>query len=80
MDGPTLFDFANPLELRMETIAPDIGLQDEAASEERNDEKIEPTTDAGDITAELTRLLDQVSAPQPGADENETKPGLHRDE
>jgi predicted RNase H-like HicB family nuclease len=79
-DGPTLFDFANPLELRMETIAADIGLPGEAASEQGKGEKIEPTTDANDITEELARLLDRRSGPQPEAEENEPRRRLHRDE
>jgi hypothetical protein len=64
----------------METIAADIGLPGEAASEEGKREKIEPVTDANDITEELARLLDRRPAPQPDAEENEPRRRLHRDE
>ncbi len=63
-EGPTLFDLANPLELRVEASAADIDPKDEAgvrehdASEERDVEaKVE------DITAELVRLLEQGGVP-----------------
>src|SRR6266853_169219 len=68
-EGPTLFDLANPLELRVEASAADIDPKDEAgvrehdASEERDVEaKVE------DITAELVRLLEQGRAPAENQD------------
>jgi len=63
-DGPTLFDLANPLELRVEPIAATIEAQDDAATRERelNEERsVEAKVD--DITAELVRLLEQGEAP-----------------
>jgi len=62
-DGPTLFDLANPLELRVEPIAASIEPHDDAgtrgdeAGEERS---VEAKVD--DITAELVRLLEQGEA------------------
>ena len=65
-DGPTLFDLANPLELRVEPISATINPQDDGgtreheASDERDVEaKVE------DITAELVRLLEEGSQSQP---------------
>ena len=65
-DGPTLFDLANPLELRVEPIAATIEAQDDAATRERelNEERnVEAKVD--DITAELVRLLEERAEPQP---------------
>ena len=59
-DGPTLFDLANPLELRVEPVAATIEAQDDAVTGERkaSDERdVEAKID--DITAELVRLLEQ---------------------
>jgi len=72
-DGPTLFDFANPLELRTETIAAAVEPLNEAAARESNatDEANVASEAAGtgsngdSITAELARLFEQGSAPQP---------------
>ena len=76
-DGPTLFDLANPLELRVEPIAAaveaqiaaGIEAQDDAATRERelNEERsVEAKVD--DITAELVRLLEQGEAPAQNRD------------
>ncbi|HEX3163064.1 MAG TPA: type II toxin-antitoxin system HicB family antitoxin [Pseudolabrys sp.] len=65
-DGPTLFDLANPLELRVEPIAATIDAQDDAAAREREASAardIEARVD--DITAELVRLLEEGSEPKP---------------
>jgi predicted RNase H-like HicB family nuclease len=65
-DGPTLFDLANPLELRVEPIAAKIDPQDDSGTREgeATDERdVEAKVD--DITAELVRLLEQGSQPQP---------------
>jgi len=74
-DGPTLFDLANPLELRVEPIAAVLEPRDDAAareggaSEERSVEaKVE------DITAELVRLLEERAEPQPSDRAVEDKP------
>ncbi len=63
-DGPTLFDLANPLELRVEPITTTIEAQDDAGTGEReaSDERdVEAKVD--DITAELVRLLEEGGAP-----------------
>jgi predicted RNase H-like HicB family nuclease len=63
-EGPTLFDFGNPLELKVEPIAAGGNSFDEA-------DEGEPKQEAGDrcntddITAELERLLDERSKPEP---------------
>jgi len=65
-DGPTLFDLANPLELRVEPIAATIDPRDEATAREREASEtrdIEAKVD--DITAELVRLLEESSESQP---------------
>ncbi len=65
-DGPTLFDLANPLELRVEPITATIEAQDDAGTREgeASDERdVEAKVDG--ITAELVRLLEQGSQPQP---------------
>jgi predicted RNase H-like HicB family nuclease len=65
-DGPTLFDLANPLELRVEPITAKIDPQDDSGTREgeATDERdVEAKVD--DITAELVRLLEQGSQPQP---------------
>ena len=61
-EGPTLFDLANPLELRVEPIAAISDPQDEAATREREASEardIEARVD--DITAELVRLYSGMS-------------------
>ena len=68
-DGPTLFDLANPLELRVEPIAATIDPQDDAATREREaseERSVEAKVD--DITAELVRLLEQGEAPAQNQD------------
>src|SRR6266446_3223442 len=67
-DGPTLFDLANPLELRVEPIAATIDSQDDAATREREASgarSVEAKVD--DITDELVRLLEKRAEPQPSA-------------
>jgi predicted RNase H-like HicB family nuclease len=76
-DGPTLFDFGNPLELRVEATAASIDPPAQAATFDRdtNDAAIEVNTE--DITAELVRLLDESSGPQPigkAVEEGRTRP------
>src|SRR3954453_21331161 len=66
--APTLFDFGNPLEVRVEPIAAAANAQDEAATpapsqRERAEDNIQCNVD--DITAELVRLLEERSEPQP---------------
>lgn len=59
-EGPTLFDFGNPLELKVEPVAAIIEPPDDAATREpeANEERsVEAKVD--DITAELVRLLDE---------------------
>jgi len=68
-DGPTLFDLANPLELRVEPIAAVLEPPDDAAARERGaseERSVEAKVD--DITAELVRLLEQGEAPAQNRD------------
>jgi predicted RNase H-like HicB family nuclease len=63
-DGPTLFDLANPLELRVEPIAAVLKPTDDAAAREggaSEERSVEAKVD--DITAELVRLLEAGGAP-----------------
>ena len=63
-DGPTLFDLANPLELRVEASAADIDPKDEAAVREHDaSEERDVAARVDDITAELVRLLEQGGVP-----------------
>lgn len=63
-DGPTLFDFDNPLDVRVETIAAAIDAPLQTATPEPDArERTEGNTD--DITAELARLLEGSARPQP---------------
>jgi predicted RNase H-like HicB family nuclease len=72
-DGPTLFDFANPLELRVEAIAAAIepieaaGAREGGPTEQAGAEskEAEVASNADDITAELARLLEEGFEPQP---------------
>ena len=72
-DGPTLFDFANPLELRVETIAAAIDPLGEGGAEGGNatdeadvgSEEADAGGNGDNITAELARLFEEGSAPQP---------------
>ena len=64
-EGPTLFDFVNPLEIRVEAIAAGAGSQGEAGpgeSEPRRGHDIENNSD--DVTAELVRLFQESPDPQ----------------
>jgi len=68
-DGPTLFDLANPLELRVEPIAAPIEAQDDAATREgepSDERSVEAKVD--DITAELVRLLEEGEVPAQNQD------------
>jgi predicted RNase H-like HicB family nuclease len=67
-EGPTLFDFGNPLEVRVEPITAGANPQDETAMPapshaEKAEDNIQCNVD--DITAELVRLLEERSEPQP---------------
>jgi predicted RNase H-like HicB family nuclease len=67
-EAPTLFDFGNPLEVRVEPIAAAAKAQDEAATPapsrpEKAEDNVQCNVD--DITAELVRLLEERSEPQP---------------
>lgn len=57
-DGPTLFDFENPLELRVDKLATDI---DSATADGR---EAESQGSSEDITAELARLLEHHPGPE----------------
>ena len=66
-EAPTLFDFGNPLEVRVEPIAAATTAQDESATPapsqpERAEDNIQCNVD--DITAELVRLLEERSEEQ----------------
>jgi hypothetical protein len=59
-DGPTLFDLANPLELRVETT----DLQDDAETAEHDaSEARDVAAKVDQITAELVRLLEEGGVP-----------------
>jgi predicted RNase H-like HicB family nuclease len=67
-EGPTLFDFGNPLEISVEPITAPATAQDETATPapsptEKAEDNIQCNVD--DITAELVRLLEERSEPQP---------------
>jgi predicted RNase H-like HicB family nuclease len=72
-DGPTLFDFANPLELRVETIAAAIDPLEEPETRQAGPgaeagagtKDTEVASNADDITAELARLFEEGLEPQP---------------
>jgi predicted RNase H-like HicB family nuclease len=66
--GPTLFDFSNPPELKMETLGTTIDRLTEAAAERSesvaaDDIDVERSVDK--ITQELERLLEEGSHPEP---------------
>jgi predicted RNase H-like HicB family nuclease len=77
-EGPTLFDFSGPLELRVETIAAAIEPDEEAAAQQggpseqpdAGSEEAEAAGDSDDITAELARLFEQRAKPQPTTHSN----------
>ena len=72
-DGPTLFDFAGPLELKVETIAAAIEPLEEPETQQASpgeeadagSEGADAGSNADDITAELARLFEQGLEPQP---------------
>ena len=78
-DGPTLFDFANPLELRVETIAvaiePLAGPETQQGSPgeeaDAGSEEADAGSNADDITAELARLFEEGLEPQPTTDSSQ---------
>jgi predicted RNase H-like HicB family nuclease len=57
-DSATLFDFANPLEVRVEPIATPINAPSPSAGHERAGEGTNVEGNIDDITAELVRLLE----------------------
>ena len=65
-EGPTLFDFGNPLELRVEPIAAPADQQNTATQLPCPTETKEDTIrcNVDDITAELVRLLEERAEPQ----------------
>ena len=74
-DGPTLFDLANPLELRVEPIAATPDPQDDSSTREgaATDERdVEAKVD--DITAELVRLLEAGGTPAKNQEESDESP------
>ena len=66
-DSPTLFDFGNPLELRVGSIAIDAALTNEAPAHEPEIAVETPAMpdSAKNITAELERLLEERSERPP---------------
>jgi predicted RNase H-like HicB family nuclease len=62
-EGPTLFDFADPLELRVSAIPAIVEPQSKIASGTTE------VANTDDITAELERLLERESGPQPHGEE-----------
>ena len=63
--GPTLFDFHNPLELRVETFEGRADHDDTRSDEPGSMEEVGVPNIADDITSELARLLDGSSASRP---------------
>jgi predicted RNase H-like HicB family nuclease len=63
-DAPTLFDFDNPLDLRVETIAAAGDPPDQNAAHEPDGTK-GIDGDVADITAELERLLEEATQQRP---------------
>jgi predicted RNase H-like HicB family nuclease len=62
-DGPTLFDFGDPLELKVEAIAAE---SDSDKEEERDrEQQASDQCNTDEITAELQRLLDGRTKPEP---------------
>jgi predicted RNase H-like HicB family nuclease len=69
-EGPTLFDFGNPLELKVEAIAAESGsFEEEERDEEEGDRKPEANDrcNTDEITAELQRLLEESTKPEPNS-------------
>jgi hypothetical protein len=65
-DGPMLFDFGNPPELRLEPIASVVDPLDELRTDGRDGEReIDDRGGADDLTAELARLVEKRSEFQP---------------
>jgi predicted RNase H-like HicB family nuclease len=74
-DGPTLFDLANPLELRVEPITAKIDPQDDSGTREgevTDERDVEAKVD--DITAELVRLLEGGGAPAKNQEVSDESP------
>jgi hypothetical protein len=65
--GPTLFDFSNPPELKMETVGTNIDRLTEAAVEGNAADDVDVERSVDRITQELERLLEENSHPQPAA-------------
>lgn len=67
-NAPTLFDFSNPLELKVEAIAVNFERPDEARSGDGGvGAEVEIRGPGDDITAELARLFDETSESQPAS-------------
>jgi predicted RNase H-like HicB family nuclease len=64
-DSPTLCDFANPLEVRVEPIARPINAPSPSAGHEPTGEGSNVEGNIDDITAELVRLLEGSGEPRP---------------
>jgi predicted RNase H-like HicB family nuclease len=78
-EGPTLFDFANPLDLRVETVATAVEPAGRPAAAEAAGEGAHVEGSTEDITAELARLLEASAGPQTeeaakGQDRSAAKP------
>jgi predicted RNase H-like HicB family nuclease len=61
-DGPTLSDFVNPLELKVEAPASDVYPPPRAETDQRAGEGTVAEVSIGDIAAELERLIEGASA------------------
>ena len=64
-NGPTMFDLGNPLEMRVEVIAAAVEPLSPAEPERRAEEETKGDSNTNDITAELERLLEETTKPQP---------------
>jgi len=65
VDGPTLFDFVNPPELKVEEPATETYPPLRAEEEQSAGEGTVAEADIGDIAAELERLIEGSSGPKP---------------
>jgi predicted RNase H-like HicB family nuclease len=78
-DGPTLFDFANPLEFKVEPIATAIDPALNAARHQSREEEAAVEAAVGDITAELVRLLEAAPQPEPAKAADDARRNRTRD-
>jgi len=64
-DGPTLFDFGNPLEFRVEAIGADISAEEQSVVKSIDLKEEGDIRGNDDVTAELARLLEERAGSEP---------------